>query len=85
MTTAELIESHLGPGWVTRSHDDTALLSLLDRLMEEYDDTPEEALRRVLDVTFDTCETMRPPKDASIPCDWAVRLWDVVRRTCRSR
>lgn len=37
MTTSELIESHLGTGWVRVTHDDTALLSLLDRIMGEFE------------------------------------------------
>ena len=34
MTTAELIQEHLGPNWWEREHETTALAVLLDRLME---------------------------------------------------
>ncbi len=38
MTTAEIIEQHLGPNWWEREHDGTALAALLDRIQDSGGD-----------------------------------------------
>ncbi len=76
MTTAELIESHLGPGWVTRTHDDTALLSLLDRVSEEQDVPMLDAVKRI-----GRCAEEVTPKgnETLIEVKWVTRLWTLLK------
>jgi len=50
MSTADLIASHLGERWWEREHDGTAILSLLDRLMEWHGMRLEEAHMTILHV-----------------------------------
>jgi len=54
MTTADLIASHLGPDWWDRTHDDTALLSLLDRIMEERECEPDSLAAKIAHAATNT-------------------------------
>lgn len=76
MTTAEIVESHLGPGWVTRTHDEVALLSLLDRVAEELDVTTLGAVERIAKCA----EDVTPNGDKTlVEVKWATRLWTLLR------